>query len=84
MHRRRLALTDVLLSKLPLLACPVDAIYGEQDALYVEVLDRIEPALRRAPGFGELVILPGAGHWVQYEAPERFHAALLRLLAKRR
>jgi pimeloyl-ACP methyl ester carboxylesterase len=84
MHRRRLALTDVLLPKLPGLSCAVDAIYGAHDALYVDVLDRLEPVLRSAPGFGELVIVPGAGHWLQYEAPEVFHRELLRLLAARR
>jgi pimeloyl-ACP methyl ester carboxylesterase len=84
MHRRRLALTDVLVSRLPTLACPVDAIYGAHDALYEDVLDRIAPTLRLAPGFGELVLLPGAGHWLQYEAPAAFHRELLRLLAARR
>jgi pimeloyl-ACP methyl ester carboxylesterase len=34
MHRRKLALTDILLQKLPQIACPLFAIYGEQDALY--------------------------------------------------
>jgi pimeloyl-ACP methyl ester carboxylesterase len=25
-------------------------------------------------------IIPGAGHWVMYEAPDAFNAALLRML----
>ena len=33
------------------------------------------------PAFGELVFIPDAGHWVQYEAADAFNAALLRLLA---
>ena len=84
MHRRRLALTDVLAQKLPAIGCPVDAIYGERDALYVDVIDRVEPVLRRAPRFGDLVIAPEVGHWLQYEAPALFHRELLRLLAARR
>lgn len=84
MHRRRLALTDILLQTLPRLACPVDAIYGAADALYVESIQRLEPLLRTAPRFGELVLVPGAGHWVPYEAPAAFHRELLRLLAAQR
>ena len=81
MHRRRLALTDIVLQTLPTLACPVDAIYGAVDALYVQAMDRLEPLLRHAPRFGELVLVPGAGHWVPYEAPAAFQRELLRLLS---
>lgn len=84
MHRRRLALTDILLQTLPKLACPVDAIYGAADALYVDSIQRLEPLLRTAPRFGELVLVLGAGHWVPYEAPAAFHRELLRLLAAQR
>jgi len=81
MRGRHLALTDILATTLPRLACPVDAIYGAQDALYVGRLDELAHVLRRAPYFGRLLLLPGAGHWAQYEAPEAFHQALLGLLA---
>ncbi|MDB5897900.1 MAG: alpha/beta hydrolase fold protein [Ramlibacter sp.] len=80
MHRRKLAMTDLLLQTLPSLQCPVSAIYGTEDALYRETRDQIEPLLRRAPCFRQLVFIPGAGHWVQYEAPAAFDAALLQLL----
>jgi len=82
MHRRKLALTDILARTLPTLACPVDAIWGEKDALYVEVLDALPGKLATAPKFGELVFIPGAGHWVQYEAPGALQRELLRLLAR--
>jgi 2-hydroxy-6-oxonona-2,4-dienedioate hydrolase len=81
MHRRRLALTDLLLQTLPSLQCTVSAIYGAEDALYRETMAQLEPLLRRAPYFRELVLVAGAGHWVPYEAPAAFDAALLRLLA---
>jgi pimeloyl-ACP methyl ester carboxylesterase len=83
MHRRRLALTDILARTLPTLACAVDAIYGEKDALYVDVLDGLRPKFATAPGFGELVFVPGAGHWVQYEAPRVLERELLRVLGRR-
>jgi pimeloyl-ACP methyl ester carboxylesterase len=83
MHRRRLAMTDILARTLPTLVCPVDAIYGEQDALYCDVLPALREKIATPPKFGELVLVPGAGHWVQYEAAESVNRELLRLLGSR-
>jgi pimeloyl-ACP methyl ester carboxylesterase len=82
MQRRKLAMTDIVARTLPALACPVDAIYGDHDALYVDVLEQLPAKLSVTPRFGELVLIPDAGHWVQYEQPAAFHAALLRLLQR--
>lgn len=81
MHRRKLALTDVLVHTLPGIHCRIDAIYGEQDALYHDKLPQLRALLQAAPTFRELVLLPEAGHWVQYEEAQRFNQELLRLLA---
>lgn len=81
LRRRKLALTDVLARALPGLDCPVDAIYGREDALYQGKLEQLSDLLRSCPRFGQLVLLPDAGHWVQYEAALAFNGALLRLLA---
>jgi 2-hydroxy-6-oxonona-2,4-dienedioate hydrolase len=81
MHRRKLALTDLLARTLPNLQCRVDAIYGEQDALYLDVL----PALGKKLSEGkvrEFLLIPGAGHWLPYEDAPAFHAALARVLAE--
>jgi 2-hydroxy-6-oxonona-2,4-dienedioate hydrolase len=80
--RRRLAMTDILLRTLPALRCPVSAVYGAEDALYLETMAQVEPLLRSAPYFREMVLIPGQGHWVQYEAPAAFDQAILRLLAR--
>jgi pimeloyl-ACP methyl ester carboxylesterase len=80
--KRRLALTTIVLETLPEIACRLDAIYGGEESLYRDMLDRVEPLLKKAPGFGELVFVPGAGHWVQYEEAEVFNRELLRLLAE--
>ena len=83
MRRRKLAMTDILLRNLGAIECPVDAIYGEHDALYSDgLLDQVEVLLRTAPKFGRLLRIPQAGHWVQFEAAAAFHAALLELLAQ--
>lgn len=81
MHRRRLALTDALAQLLPWIHCPLDAIYGEQDALYRDVLPALRAKLATAPTLGQLVLLPGAAHWLPYEHPAAFHDVLLRMLA---
>jgi 2-hydroxy-6-oxonona-2,4-dienedioate hydrolase len=82
MRRRKLAMTDVLARALSALDCPLDSIYGAHDALYTGLLEEQVPAiLRRAPRFGRHVLVPGAGHWVQFEQPQAFDAELLRLLA---
>jgi pimeloyl-ACP methyl ester carboxylesterase len=81
MRRRKLAMTDILLRKLPALECPLDAIYGEHDALYSGgLLDQAQELFRGAPRFGRFVRIPDAGHWVQFEAAEAFDRALLQLL----
>lgn len=76
MKRRRLSRTDVILRSLPELRAPLFGIWGELDALYVGLVDRIEPALRSAPSFRSLQVIEGAGHWVQFEEASRFDAAL--------
>jgi pimeloyl-ACP methyl ester carboxylesterase len=80
MQRRRLALTDILVRTLPAIQCRVDAIYGEQDALYVDVLPGLRQKLAEAPTLGELVLMPGAAHWLQYQVPGASHRELLGLL----
>ncbi|WP_299761998.1 alpha/beta fold hydrolase [Ramlibacter sp.] len=81
MHRRRLALTDILVRTLPAITCRIDAIYGDKDALYLNKLPQLAALLRSGPTFHELVLVPDAGHWVQYEAAEAFNREALRLLA---
>ena len=82
MPRRRLAHTDALARALPAIACPVHAIYGERDALYKSWITDLEAAYRRVtPDLRGFALIEGAGHWVQFEAPERFDAELARALA---
>nr|WP_183969903.1 alpha/beta fold hydrolase [Quisquiliibacterium transsilvanicum] len=80
MKLRRLAKTDILRHTLPQLTCPVHGIWGAEDALYRGVQQRLEPALALAPGFRSLALIPGAGHWVQFERAEAFDRALAEAL----
>lgn len=81
MPRRRLAHTDILARSLPKVACPVHAIYGRNDALYKRWIVELEAAFKAVtPDFRGLAFIPDAGHWVQFEQPRPFMAALLAAL----
>ncbi len=73
---RRLARTDVLARALQQLRLPVQLIYGEHDRYYRHQVAEIEAVLRRCAGFVRMQAVAGAGHWVQFEQPQAFHAAL--------
>ena len=75
--RRRRSHADALARSLPAVVCPVHAIYGEHDALYAPHVHRLAALFAAAaPGFRGLQLIEGAGHWVQYEKPAAFDAAL--------
>jgi 2-hydroxy-6-oxonona-2,4-dienedioate hydrolase len=81
MRKRRLSQTDVLLRTLPDIRCPVFGIWGEQDALYRGRVHLLADALRAAPDFRWLRLIPASGHWVQFEDWEMFDRALTEALS---
>jgi pimeloyl-ACP methyl ester carboxylesterase len=81
MRLRRLSRTDILLRTLREVRCPVWGIWGSEDVLYRGVADRIAPALSAAPDFRGLALVPGAGHWVQFEDAPAFDRALAAALS---
>jgi len=81
MPRRRLSNTPIVAEALPRVHARVSAIYGEHDALYRDRLEDVKKALpARAPHWGQWHTVPGAGHWVQYEAASTFNVLLLETL----
>lgn len=67
---------------LPQLRIPVNAIWGERDQIaYYTIEDRVAELRRLCPAV-ELRIIPKAGHWTSYEAPEAFNATLAELLRR--
>ncbi len=73
---RRFSRTDTLLRALPHVTARLSGIWGGRDAgayPYLDerrrVLDEIQPGLR-------FEIIPGAGHWVAYEASDQFNPLL--------
>ncbi len=74
---RRLSLSDTLLEALPRIRCPLLILWGEKDALaYLSLTARIAMCRGLNPDVA-VQILAGAGHWVQYEAPDAVNQALL-------
>ncbi len=77
---RRFSRTDTLIRALPRVTAQLSGIWGGRDAgahPYLDerkrVLDDIQPGLR-------FEIIPGAGHWVAYEAAERFNQVLAEIV----
>jgi 2-hydroxy-6-oxonona-2,4-dienedioate hydrolase len=73
---RRFSRTDALIQALPRVTAQLSGIWGGRDAgayPYLDermrVLNEIQPGLR-------FEIIPGAGHWVAYEAADRFNPIL--------
>jgi epoxide hydrolase A/B len=73
------------------LTAPWDGAQISQPALYItgekdmvrSWSQRAEERLPRSvPNLAGVVVVPGAGHWVQQEAPEAVNAALLDFLGK--
>lgn len=81
MRRRHLVHSTALPDALRVVRCPVDAIYGSDDAIFIERQPALQAALDAIPTLRTRTMIEGAGHWVQYEAPEAFNASLLRALA---
>ena len=78
---RPFAATDGLARALEGVAAPLKTIWGTRDIVARPSLEvRLELLRRHHPEL-EVRLIEGAGHWVAYEAAERFNAALLELLA---
>ncbi len=67
---------------LPLVRGHVHAFWGEHEMPDRAMLNVRIGLLRQARPDVEIEVIPNAGHWVFYEAAERFNAALLRILAR--
>lgn len=80
---RPISMSPILLDALPQVQAPVAAIFGELDATAHPWLDEREAKLRSIRPELDFRVIPAAGHWVQYEAAERFNAELLDLLRSR-
>ena len=79
LRRRRIARTNVLARAQLHWACPVHGVWAEGDALYLNTLDQVPQVLSKLASFS---VVSDAGHWVMYERPDAFHAAVDPLLRR--
>ncbi|MFZ3237710.1 MAG: alpha/beta fold hydrolase [Stellaceae bacterium] len=73
---RRFSRADTLARALPLITARLDGIWGERDATAYPHLDERARTLRSFQPQARFEVIEGAGHWVQYEAADRFNPLL--------
>jgi pimeloyl-ACP methyl ester carboxylesterase len=73
---RRFSRADTLARALPLVKARLDGIWGERDATAYPHLDERARVLRSFQPQARFEVIPGAGHWVQYEGADPFNAVL--------
>ncbi len=81
---RRFSRADTLVRALPLVKARLDGIWGGRDATAYPHLDERARTLRKVQPDARFEIIEGAGHWVQYEAADRFNPLLADILSQRR
>jgi len=80
LRSRPLSRIPALPAAIPRMSARLHGLWGERDVTAQGVLDTIRHLLQSLqPGAG-FTVIPGAGHWVQYEATQEFNATLVRLL----
>jgi pimeloyl-ACP methyl ester carboxylesterase len=76
MRSRRFSRSGALIEALPRVKGRLDGIWGERDATaYPHLAERAEILRGIQPG-ARFAVVPGAGHWVQFEAADRFNEIL--------
>ena len=81
MRSRRFSRSGALIEALPKVKGRLDGIWGERDATaypHVEARKRLLQSIQ--PG-ARFAVVAGAGHWVQFEAADRFNALLAEFAA---
>lgn len=80
---RRFSRTDTLLQALPRVSAPLSGIWGGRDAGAYPYLDERKRVLKAIQPGLRFEVIPGAGHWVAYEAADRFNPLLAEIVRQR-
>ena len=76
MRSRRFSRSGALIEALPQVKARLDGIWGERDATAYPHVEERARLLRGIQKQARFAVVPGAGHWVQYEAADRFNPIL--------
>jgi pimeloyl-ACP methyl ester carboxylesterase len=77
---RRFSRADTLVRALPRVKARLDGIWGGRDATAYPHVDERANTLRLLQPDARFEIIEGAGHWVQYEAADRFNPLLTEIV----
>ena len=72
LRRRRIARSTVMMELQTQWRCPVHALWGALDALYLENLSSAPERLNQCD-LRDLTLLPDTGHWANYENAQAFN-----------
>jgi 2-hydroxy-6-oxonona-2,4-dienedioate hydrolase len=70
---RRFSRADTLARALPMVKARLDGIWGERDATAYPHVDERRRILQGVQPGARFTVVPGAGHWVQFEAADTFN-----------
>ena len=73
MRSRRFSRSGALVEALPRIKAPLDGIWGERDATAYPHVEERKRILQSVQPQARFTIVPGAGHWVQFEAADDFN-----------
>jgi pimeloyl-ACP methyl ester carboxylesterase len=76
MRSRRFSRSGALAEALPRITARLDGIWGGRDATAYPHVEERARILRSVQPNARFAVVPGAGHWVQYEAADRFNELL--------
>jgi len=79
---RRFSRTDTLLQALPRVRAQLSGIWGGRDAGAYPYLDERKRVLQEIQPGLRFEVIPGAGHWVAYEAADRFNPLLAEIVSQ--
>jgi pimeloyl-ACP methyl ester carboxylesterase len=75
-----MSIAGELSNVLPRIKVPLSGIWGEFDSTtYPHIQERIDIFTALQPDF-KMHVIPGAGHWVAYEAADAFNEAVVKIL----
>lgn len=77
---RPLSRTDSLARAIRQLGAPIAGIWGARDVSHSPYLELRRELLREVQPDAPYVVIEGAGHWVAYEAADRFNESLIQIL----
>lgn len=80
LRSRHIARTNVMAESLRDLPCRLACIFGEADVTLKPDLAGVRAFVEEVQPGAEFHVVPGAGHWVQYEAADAFNDLLPRVL----